>query len=186
MRGATQGNARHHQWPVYFNPRAPCGARRAVQEQYAPNQHFNPRAPCGARPGSPTATIMLTLFQSTRPMRGATASSSARPCTARRYFNPRAPCGARHRRPLSISFLLKYFNPRAPCGARLLMMPDSYILSKFQSTRPMRGATLRAGRGYAGVSISIHAPHAGRDCLFRLPPFHGLISIHAPHAGRDP
>ena len=37
------------------------------------------------------------------------------------------------------------------------------IPKKFQSTRPMRGATGRpAGRG-PFRDISIHAPHAGRD-----------------------
>ena len=78
----------------------------------------------------------------------------------------------------------------------------------FQSTRPMRGATIasacsflatkisihapHAGRDSNGDSvgqrhfISIHAPHAGRDFLKRLRKEHSYISIHAPHAGRDP
>ena len=56
------------------------------------------------------------------------------------------------------------FNPRAPYGARL--------------------ACLCCCKAYC--SISIHAPHTGRDgvttgvCI--TPPF---ISIHAPHTGRD-
>ena len=33
----------------------------------------------------------------------------------------------------------------------------------FQSTRPMRGATLDDLQPYKTVKISIHAPHAGRD-----------------------
>ena len=34
---------------------------------------------------------------------------------------------------------------------------------KFQSTRPMRGATQSAAGGRRHETISIHAPHAGRD-----------------------
>ena len=80
----------------------------------------------------------------------------------RRCFNPRAPCGARRR---SFSCPLRYagFNPRAPCGARLCLSSDcgdagvsihapragrdAYALEvsvgslRFQSTRPVRGAT---------------------------------------------
>ena len=80
------------------------------------------------------------MFQSTRPVRGAThpfvTSSSAphrfnprAPCGARHpasrcwywppwSFNPRAPCGARHHFPRQWLLPRKGFNPRAPCGAR--------------------------------------------------------------------
>ena len=34
---------------------------------------------------------------------------------------------------------------------------------EFQSTRPMRGATIRDENMVVFVEISIHAPHAGRD-----------------------
>ena len=37
------------------------------------------------------------------------------------------------------------------------------IYSKFQSTRPMRGATLGEFERPYECNISIHAPHAGRD-----------------------
>ena len=128
-------------------------------------------------------------------------------------FNPRAPYGAR--RPPGIRFgsSLPDFNPRAPYGARLVpvfaapVFPDISIHAphtgrdamdtgkiqaayRFQSTRPIRGATpaeqiantasclfqsTRPIRGatYAycmdklGLKISIHAPHTGRDALRR-------------------
>ena len=55
------------------------------------------------------------------------------------------------------------FNPRAPCGAR----PEGNITqlgaTAFQSTRPMRGATLAGDHLRPQDGISIHAPHAGRD-----------------------
>ena len=78
----------------------------------------------------------------------------------------------------------------------------------FQSTRPLRGATGSTAMLCADISISIHAPLAGRDCTIK---YHGneygvfqstrplrgataqqrsletrdRISIHAPLAGRD-
>ena len=149
---------------------------------------------------------LLSAFQSTRPMRGATTPSVSpvivplisihAPHAGRdrhgshgndnaRYFNPRAPCGARLDAPqvdapvVQISIHAPHagrdrcnpggittvhnFNPRAPCGARHGRYCSYPHESKFQSTRPMRGATgliySNMGIGY----ISIHAPHAGRD-----------------------
>ena len=69
-------------------------------------------------------------------------------------------------------------------GATPLMMVSA-IFSRFQSTRPMRGATVTREQLVRALYISIHAPHAGRDEGFR--PRRNLtdISIHAPHAGRD-
>ena len=57
----------------YFNPRAPCGARREGRRAQSEPKDFNPRAPCGARRHVIPSKI-LNL-----------------------YFNPRAPCGARRR-----------------------------------------------------------------------------------------
>ena len=55
------------------------------------------------------------------------------------------------------------FNPRAPCGARLNTLEMAKLYQKFQSTRPMRGATLAYKREVGVQVVSIHAPHAGRD-----------------------
>ena len=105
------------------------------------------------------------LFQSTRPIRGATRR---RLCTLTpgSYFNPRAPYGARHAAATGITLPMLisihaphtgrdlptasiparpqlHFNPRAPYGAR----PDAQSCivqeERFQSTRPIRGATAK-------------------------------------------
>ena len=57
-----------------FNPRAPCGARRVRTSYLWAVGSFNPRAPCGARQCVLEAGRWRILFQSTRPMRGATFS----------------------------------------------------------------------------------------------------------------
>ena len=81
----------------------------------------------------------LRVFQSTRPMRGATCRRSA----SRRNTG--------------------HFKPRAPCGARPFTADETRRAVIFQSTRPMRGATLCRGWVHLRQLISIHAPHAGRD-----------------------
>ena len=113
------------------------------------------------------SAVKIKRFQSTHPMRGATARKSSivpnvlhfnprTPCGVRQqvstqqqptnYFNPRTPCGVR-RSSSVLSFSRRcHFNPRTPCGVR----PDVCIL-----------ITLH-------VAISIHAPHAGCDAPCRI------------------
>ena len=78
------------------------------------------------------------------------------------------------------------FNPRAPCGVRLDCSSGYVFRTIFQSTHPLRGATLNLlfenntlenfnPRTPCGVR-----PHPARE-LVAL----GLISIHAPLAGCD-
>ena len=55
-----------------FNPRAPCGARLLLSCRIFRIESFNPRAPCGARRRFAQDTVQKRLFQSTRPVRGAT------------------------------------------------------------------------------------------------------------------
>ena len=171
--------------PTHFNPRAPCGARRRslIWPNCWPN-NFNPRAPCGARPRTTGLSFSSPLFQSTRPVWGATQRAIHR-FFAWDYFNPRAPCGAR---PPGSPFApsLPDFNPRAPCGARHTLprmignalvisihaprvgrdLIDNYTFlaaSQFQSTRPVWGATSGGAKVEAHTVISIHAPRVGRD-----------------------
>ena len=121
-----------------FNPRAPCGARLPVLSGTFRQINFNPRAPCGARRPCCATTRGYRVFQSTRPLRGATFTyatlkllsgiSIHAPLAGRDVFsshdvpltvdfNPRAPCGAR-RHSQSRTGTAPNFNPRAPCGAR--------------------------------------------------------------------
>ncbi len=77
------------------------------------------------------------------------------------------------------------FNPRAPCGARHKSLLAKQLDDEFQSTRPVRGATLRYAEGARPESVSIHAPRAGRDGRVRYACLCRSVSIHAPRAGRD-
>ena len=130
--------------PTDFNPRAPCGARLDSARHTCRPYYFNPRAPCGARPVDSAFIRWMAIFQSTRPMRGATTTL------------------------LSGGGSTSYFNPRAPCGARLFAKPMMALSLEFQSTRPMRGATPIYLIVAGCHAISIHAPHAGRDWNVRF------------------
>ena len=167
--------------------------------------HFNPRAPCGARQGalhhSRAAGISIhaplagrdvyirmretgrKAFQSTRPLRGATGQDRTG-VGGGLYFNPRAPCGAR---PLSLRFALLHpeFQSTRPLRGATPAYTKRELAELFQSTRPLRGATVASIIFLTPLSISIHAPLAGRDGRPGRPRVRARISIHAPLAGRD-
>ena len=215
---------------VFQSTRPVRGATEAFTGTFHQPNDFNPRAPCGARHVGTVAVKTSAEFQSTRPVRGATvpqrrpakrgaisihAPRAGRDVVAYNavYFSlsisihaPRAGRDGRRRR---IKPAAAHFNPRAPCGARRAPERTEVILAKFQSTRPVRGATFGDTIHAHGGRISIHAPRAGRDrgggdgfadpaldfnprapCGARLvhvlpgPAVHH-ISIHAPRAGRD-
>ena len=124
-------------------------------------------------------------FQSTRPIRGATRPKIpiAPPIS---NFNPRAPYGARlaakmqkiNRDIISIHaphtgrdfrVVVRVHNASAisihapHTGRDPVGYTDNSPLKLFQSTRPIRGATVGARRINRRSHISIHAPHTGRD-----------------------
>ena len=101
-----------------------------------------------------------------------------------------------------------YFNPHSPCGERPLVIRPMVSPCSFQSTLPLRGATLRHVHDLQAEHISIHTPLAGSDSALSschtsqqrfqstLPLrgattkaetvcFPGQISIHTPLAGSD-
>ena len=56
---------------------------------------------------------------------------------------------------------------------------------RFQSTRPVWGATGLVFRDNVPFGVSIHAPRVGRDFLYTLVYTLSYVSIHAPRVGRD-
>ena len=151
----------------YFNPRAPYGARHAFDRAVSRQDFISIHAPHTGR-DTPLRWMIffVEIFQSTRPIRGATPTGRLFLCQ-KTNFNPRAPYGARRRRrmryersktisihaphtgrdpkPPRSLWKCPYFNPRAPYGARRWMQSLGFIYH----------------------SISIHAPHTGRDAEHR-------------------
>ena len=122
---------------------------------------FNPRAPCGARRLTATRQGRKPSFQSTRPMRGATPSLSSFGVPP--HVSIHAPHAGRDVRLSAGGTGERGFNPRAPCGARLDHLHDTAPRPRFQSTRPMRGATTNKSLTYLiTVCFNPRAPCGAR------------------------
>ena len=143
-------------------PRAGCDVTASLSWLRA--RHFNPRTPCGVRHRPPIL-----------PPRSAAISIHA----------PRAGCDGRKRPRRRWGCSISIHAPRAGCDLTLFRRQRAVFA--FQSTHPVRGATLETARGGPlQFRISIHAPRAGCDgpspgyavCSVQ-------ISIHAPRAGCD-
>ena len=121
---------------------------------------FNPRAPCGARPLSSPLPRARVSFQSTRPVRGATAD----------YFRD------------GVGYL---FQSTRPVRGATYMGAYPSVTDPVSIHAPRAGRDFMSSRLRMSFAVSIHAPRAGRDdgclCLCGQP----LVSIHAPRAGRD-
>ena len=121
---------------------------------------FNPRAPCGARRWMKTSDGGMHIFQSTRPVWGATTRALI--VTPRWLFQSTRPVwGATGKR-------------RSDCKVNFISIHAPRVGRDLFGDRPLRI-----------LGISIHAPRVGRDAINRRVVFHYAISIHAPRVGRD-
>ena len=87
--------ARHVPFPLYFNPRAPRGARLSTASTGLCFTDFNPRAPRGAR-RRPLRNADLGQDISIHALREERDCAGGGEVCGRSDFNPRAPRGARH------------------------------------------------------------------------------------------
>ena len=184
LRGATHGLCRAA-WNRNISIHAPLAGRDNDVSEMIRMVNISIHAPLAGRDViDPLVLNAVKLFQSTRPLRGATWTRALWPRRAR------------------------FQSTRPLRGATTATAPELEDVL-FQSTRPLRGATAPAVAVEAPEEISIHAPLAGRDTDVpawaqdtvqnfnpRAPcgarPVHlgaaehmAKISIHAPLAGRD-
>ena len=130
----------HKAMPSNFNPRSPCGERRYSWMYIWQFCIISIHAP---RAGSDGSIHYMGVFEVDISIHAPRAGSD---------------------RLLSYDlFALGHFNPRSPCGERPDTPTRSPAFSAFQSTLPVRGATLPHLRMAAVITISIHAPRAGSD-----------------------
>ena len=154
------------QFPVLISIHAPrVGRDRSPRAGNPARLDFNPRAPCGARLQSGHGRRVKKIFQSTRPVWGATIFDVCNIRTKKisihaprvgrdlaavlrlqlaRNISIHAPRVGRDPASAAAHVRRRHFNPRAPCGAR----------------------RRRARLGARGDAISIHAPRVGRDSKF--------------------
>ena len=166
-----------------FNPRAPCGARRQRRRSSSLRQGFNPRAPCGARRRRQSLLHGLSMFQSTRPVWGATVSAVL--ALLKWRVSIHAPRVGRDREGSSLQAWSRSFNPRAPCGARPLRFKIALTTAEFQSTRPVWGATQEVFRIMFFNKFQSTRPVWGATKSMLSSNNTNQVSIHAPRVGRD-
>ena len=164
LRGATSCACTCHR-AARISTHAPLAGRDGPWMPCLPcSPYFNPRAPCGARRRYPAPSSLHRLFQPTRPLRGAT-SALARPA-AGPPISTHAPLAGRDHLGDRLRRDAGDFNPRAPCGARPVMRSWMFWMRPlFQPTRPLRGATPQTS------SPSHSRPHFNprAPCGARLP-----------------
>ena len=123
-----------------FNPRTPCGVRlQGGTIKYWTSADFNPRTPCGVRPEQIKPKSRPSQFQSTHPVRGATARQRVVAGAIRISIHaPRAGCDARPARPSARSTVFQSTHPVRGATYNPSNGGNNY---QFQSTHPVRGAT---------------------------------------------
>ena len=122
---------------------------------------FQPTRPLRGATISCNSSRDTAIFQPTRPLRGATTVSALFRCPM--VISTHAPLAGRDPFLPASSPNQRNFNPRAPCGARPGTRPSKPDMDLFQPTRPLRGATVQAQIIKRAIEISTHAPLAGRD-----------------------
>ena len=148
----------------YFNPRSPCGERRKSIFRALLLTHFNPRSPCGERRSSLWHSRMRKLISIHAPRAGsdqhflaviprradisihAPRAGSDNLAAVYDFGKPtisiHAPRAGSDATLAQDAINRHDFNPRSPCGERRAPASISRMAASFQSTLPVRGATL--------------------------------------------
>ena len=117
LRGAT-GTVYQHGKLLFISIHAPlAGSDQTVAWSRQRPSDFNPRSPCGERQFLIGNFFVKFGFQSTLPLRGATALFTVRGCGAR-LISIHAPLAGSDSTVPAFSDSSGYFNPRSPCGER--------------------------------------------------------------------
>ena len=168
----------------YFNPRSPCGERHFYKRCVNRISNFNPRSPCGERPDTVDVYRISPVFQSTLPVWGATSEILL--VTVLVTISIHAPrVGSDRGRVVHFS-LEGDFNPRSPCGERPWLCQAPLVPALFQSTLPVWGATgTRYCNSVIDNNFNPRSPCGERPLHRRTDRNICRISIHAPRVGSD-
>ena len=204
--GATTKELLADPRPPDFNPRAPCGARLKLAAVVQASKKFQSTRPVWGATLLVSCNGIKSVFQSTRPVWGATSVYKGKTVFLR--ISIHAPRVGRDIRVPLDGWRGRDFNPRAPCGARHCVAVQRIFANKFQSTRPVWGATTTfstlptkpknfnprapcgARHGITGEPFKICAfqstrPVWGATVVMISGRAEIRISIHAPRVGRD-
>ena len=144
---------------------------------------FQSTRPLRGATALPFRAYALVIFQPTRPLRGATVIAVQLGVVE--LISTHAPLAGRDQMPDIKRLFISNFNPRAPCGARLGLAIEAAKKGIFQPTRPLRGATVYLDSYYFFVPFQPTRPLRGATLETRQKFDCSFISTHAPLAGRD-
>ena len=153
---------------LYFNPHSPCGERLKPRESSGFLLAFQSTLPMrGATDVQEAIKQAITIsihtphagsdqeaecslrrkvsFQSTLPMRGATTKEQMERYGA--MISIHTPHAGSDELIFICIDIIQNFNPHSPCGERLCTLQSGEYKLVFQSTLPMRGATMAKVRG---------------------------------------
>ncbi len=182
--GSDSQVAKSLQSREYFNPRSPCGERRALAQMSDVTDRFQSTLPVrGATMPKGWLVPVPLIFQSTLPVRGATLQR--RFAAMRKQFQSTLPV-----RGATATILIpvgtEEFQSTLPVRGATVSMGDAMSVELFQSTLPVRGATstrCRSTSKACGFQSTLPVRGATTMVITRQPP--AVISIHAPRAGSD-
>ena len=140
VKGATRAQHRWKRCRIRFNPRAPCRARPTTSPTGVASRIVSIHAPREGRDVKPgVIAVDRLLFQSTRPVKGATTRSAKRPPPATWFQSTRPVKGA----------------------TNLPLTAGKWAEVSIHAPREGRDGLVRGDAGRCDVSI--HAPREGRD-----------------------
>ena len=125
-----------------FQPTRPLrGATTRHIQRFARTLYFNPRAPCGARRSLGWVISSTSIFQPTRPLRGATADDDAHGLIFE--ISTHAPLAGRDEHRVCMEVCEYLFQPTRPLRGATYFLAQAGLSKIFQPTRPLRGATAK-------------------------------------------
>ncbi len=204
--GERRGRKRVTTCTVYFNPRSPCGERRKPTGNRKCNRNFNPRSPCGERQEHTAASLGHSEISIHAPLAGSDRRWGLTPRVLL-DFNPRSPCGERLIAVPRVSNLLgisihaplagsdpatttapsmpRIFQSTLPLRGATVAGNVKGFVTKFQSTLPLRGATTTHYTPPRPLQFQSTLPLRGATWRIHHHAWFMGISIHAPLAGSD-
>ena len=119
-------------------PLAGCDHCRAIMEDV--EEYFNPRTPCGVRRGRPLIAFFGQRISIHAPLAG--CDDGKKDFSIDDIISIHAPLAGCDRAGSAPPAVCRYFNPRTPCGVRRTNTTSHLRSDLFQSTHPLRGATV--------------------------------------------
>ena len=185
LRGATAAKEKFAESQTISIHAPLTGSDGPATSILCPWRNFNPRSPYGERPRFHFLPVSFILISIHAPLTGSDPSVSIN--TGSGKISIHAPLTGSDGTVLIMLYSGWNFNPRSPYGERPSQCPSGFLLFRFQSTLPLRGATGFKPLCLLDFWISIHAPLTGSDEYSYSPPLNvPNFNPRSPYGERRP